>query len=448
MAVTPSPTSSTIFKFDEGETGGKNQGKGEESTRSYTSALPSSPLPSPRQSQQGGVGGEKDRERLLEEVTLCYTGGVGGEKDRERLLEEVTLCYTGGVGGEKDRERLLEEVTLCYTGGVGGEKDRERLLEEVTKLCRERHRLARLHRKAELRVRDSLARHRQGEVGPEVEEDGENWGERVAVAREALMAADKETTANQLHYKLMLEEAHTQAGNASAQATETVNKFLEKQRHLVQRSFSPLPPERDRTQVVETLLRKQKEAEEQLQQGRSLYFTLILRKQHLQQQQEQQRLEDSNQGDHQVSQAEMLQLLVETEAYKEEANVQESSLEAHRNSLKKVETNIAKQMQEKVEVDEEVRQAEEAVVSLQKQLNEERVKLKELCEKQARFRKSVVALQPNSRLKLDPLLAADLKEKLELRTSLEEELLRHKQAHGSGKGSTSEMSGKKVVTIK
>ncbi|KAK3882665.1 hypothetical protein Pcinc_012962 [Petrolisthes cinctipes] len=62
----------------------------------------------------------------------------------------------------------------------------------------------------------------------------------------------------------------------------------------------------------------------------------------------------------------------------------------------------------------------------------ERVKLKELCEKQARFRKSVVALQPNSRLKLDPLLAADLKEKLELRTSLEEELLRHKQAHGSG----------------
>ncbi|KAK4308156.1 hypothetical protein Pmani_020124 [Petrolisthes manimaculis] len=383
MAVTPSPTSSTIFKFDEGETGGKNHGKGEESTRSCTSALPSSPLPSPRQSQQGG------------------------------------------------------------------EKDRERLLEEVTKLCRERHRLARLHRKAELRVRDSLARRRQGEVGPEVEEDGEeDWGERVAVAREALMAADKETTANQLHYKLMLEEARTQAGNASAQATETVNKLLEKQRHLVQRSFSPLPPERDRTQVVETLLRKQNEAEEQLQQGRSLYFTLLLRKQHLQQQQEQQHMEDSNQGDHQVSQAEMLQLLVETEAYKEEANVQESSLEAHRNSLKKVETTIAKQMQEKVEVDEEVNQAEEAVVSLQKQLNEERVKLKELSEKQAHFRKSVVALQPNSRLKLDPLLAADLKEKLVLRTSLEEELLRLKQAHGSGKGSTSEKSGKKVVTVK
>lgn len=49
---------------------------------------------------------------------------------------------------------------------------------------------------------------------------------------------------------------------------------------------------------------------------------------------------------------------------------QESKLEANRKSLKKVEATIAKQMREKVEVEEEMRQAEEAVVSLEKQLNE------------------------------------------------------------------------------
>lgn len=51
MAVAPSPTSSTAFKFDVSETG-KSLGKGEESTTSVP-VPPSSPLPSPRQSQQG-----------------------------------------------------------------------------------------------------------------------------------------------------------------------------------------------------------------------------------------------------------------------------------------------------------------------------------------------------------------------------------------------------------
>lgn len=49
---------------------------------------------------------------------------------------------------------------------------------------------------------------------------------------------------------------------------------------------------------------------------------------------------------------------------------QESNLEAHRNSLKKMEATIVKQMREKVEVEEEVRQAAEAVVSIRKQLKE------------------------------------------------------------------------------
>lgn len=59
-------------------------------------------------------------------------------------------------------------------------------------------------------------------MGTEVEENGrEDWVERAAAAREALVAADKETANNQLHYKLMLEEAHTQAATATAQVSNT-----------------------------------------------------------------------------------------------------------------------------------------------------------------------------------------------------------------------------------
>lgn len=55
---------------------------------------------------------------------------------------------------------------------------------------------------------------------PEVEEDGKvDWAERAAAAREALVAAKKETATNQLHYKLMLEEACTQAATATAQVS-------------------------------------------------------------------------------------------------------------------------------------------------------------------------------------------------------------------------------------
>lgn len=67
------------------------------------------------------------------------------------------MCKSGSSTG-------VSGIYYC-TGGGGGdddsEREREKLLEEVTRLCRERHRLARLHRKAELQVRDNLARRRQ-----------------------------------------------------------------------------------------------------------------------------------------------------------------------------------------------------------------------------------------------------------------------------------------------
>lgn len=51
---------------------------------------------------------------------------------------------------------------MCPAGsGVAGAGERERLVQEVTKLYRERNRLARIHRKAELRVLTSLRRRRQ-----------------------------------------------------------------------------------------------------------------------------------------------------------------------------------------------------------------------------------------------------------------------------------------------
>lgn len=65
---------------------------------------------------------------------------------------------------------------------------------------------------------------------------------------------------------------------------------------------------------------------------------------------------------------------------------------------------------------------------------QEREKLKELSQKQAKTQMLQRHLQPSSRLLLDPMLARDLEEKLTLKQKLEQELSRLKQVYGREAG--------------
>ncbi|XP_071514208.1 uncharacterized protein [Panulirus ornatus] len=304
----------------------------------------------------------------------------------------------------------------------------ERLVQEVTRLYRERYRLARMHRKAELRVLASLRRRRQGDDGSDdMEDDDEgghvDWSGQATKAREALLEADRTVSAKELHYRLLLEKDRTNAANTANQATTTLERLIEQERQLVKQSFSSLPPEKDRKQTVENLLKRQQQVEEQLKQARTTYFSLVLKKQC--QEEELQRRRDA--AEDQVSVAEMLRLVVETEAFTEEAAAQESRILTYKASLKNMASVINKHTQQKKDLAERIKKEEKKVDQLKLQLSEEKQKLKKLSKKQEISKKKSASLQPSSRLLLDPVLAKDLKEKLALKVSLEDEVCRLKQ---------------------
>ncbi|ROT78023.1 hypothetical protein C7M84_003285 [Penaeus vannamei] len=293
-----------------------------------------------------------------------------------------------------------------FTHPQGREGDRAALIKEVSALYKERYRLARMHRKAELRVVTSLKRRRQ-----------------AARARAALLQADQNASAQELQYRLLLEEAREKAERTTAQANEALTSFLHQQKALVKYSFSALPPEKGRGETVEQLLKRQQQVEEQLKQARSAYYSLALKKQ--QREDELKRRQET--ADDQVSVTEMLRLVVETEAYIEEAGVQECSILTSRGSLHATEASIAKHLQRNKELTDMMEEAEAKVEQLRLQISQKKDELKTLAKKQAQSNRLSAHLQPASRLLLDPVLARDLKEKLALKEDLEDELGRLKQ---------------------
>ncbi|XP_045111387.1 uncharacterized protein LOC123504708 isoform X3 [Portunus trituberculatus] len=314
------------------------------------------------------------------------------------------ISYKGGDGGlSPPSVSSPTPGTAFYKGGGGGGVgDRERLVLEVTKLYRERNRLARIHRKAELRVLTSLRRRRQSRDGvtDEVDEDEEDsaemgqvdWVSQATQARESLVEADQSAQAQELHYKLLLEEAR---GNTATTAK----------------------------QVVENLLSRQKQAHEQVKQARTSYYSLLLRKQ----QEEKELKENLERFDDQVCVSDMVRLVVETEAFAEEINIQENSISAHQASLKQMAEKFKKLCQQKNDFEESITKVKETLNSLSKQLTEERNKLKDLSKMQAKTQLLVRSLKPSSRLLLDPVLARDLEEKLAVKHKLEDEISRLKQ---------------------
>nr|XP_045595576.1 uncharacterized protein LOC123756447 [Procambarus clarkii] len=170
--------------------------------------------------------------------------------------------------------------------------------------------------------------------------------------------------------------------------------------------------------MVEKLLARRQEVEEQLRQARLCYFSLILKKQRL----EEELKARQDAAEDQVSVAEMLRLVVETEAYNEQLGVQESSIRAHQASLTNIKSTSHKRSLRSKELAGQLHDTEAAVAALQTHLHQEKEKLKQLSEKQKSSRRKSSLLQPSTRLLLDPLLAKDVKEKLALRDALEEEL--------------------------
>ncbi|MPC83092.1 hypothetical protein E2C01_077783 [Portunus trituberculatus] len=94
-------------------------------------------------------------------------------------------------------------------------------------------------------------------VTDEVDEDEEDsaemgqvdWVSQATQARESLVEADQSAQAQELHYKLLLEEARGNTATTAKQVSASMEKLTEHQRQLVKRSFSSLPPERDRQTV-------------------------------------------------------------------------------------------------------------------------------------------------------------------------------------------------------
>ncbi|XP_064098836.1 differentially expressed in FDCP 6 homolog [Macrobrachium nipponense] len=326
-----------------------------------------------------------------------------------------------------EQSSVSPSPTLTIPQGRDGE--RSLLMSEVIRLYKERYRLARMHRKAELRVAVSLKRRRQSEDGEEDGDDDDDdgghtdWAAEANKARSALLEADQAASAQELQYRLLLEESKAKAEQGAAQAYQALDMLIEQQRNLVKRSFSALPPEKNQKEIVENLLQKQLQVQEQLQQARAAYFSLAIKKQQLEE--DLQRKQDAI--DDQVSIAEMLRLVVETESFTEETGVQESSILAHRAALKKTEALIVRHQQQQQELSSQVKEAEEIVSQFQQQLQQKKEERKALSEKQAASqRKKSVNLKPATRLILEPILARDLQTKLSLKVTLEDELQRLK----------------------
>ncbi|XP_042869804.1 trichohyalin-like [Penaeus japonicus] len=313
----------------------------------------------------------------------------------------------------------------------GRDSDRAALIKEVTSLYKERYRLARMHRKAELRVVTSLKRRRQSEEGGGEEEMEEedleggrvDWAAQAAKARASLLQADQNASAQELQYRLLLEEAREKAERSTVLANEAMVNFLHQQKALVKYSFSALPPEKNRGEVIEQLLKRQEEVEEQLKQARATYYSLALKKQ--QKENELKRRQETS--DDQVSITEMLRLVVETEAYTEEAGVQECSILTSKGSLSTTEASVTKHMQRNKELSQLLEETEAKVEQLKIQISQKKDDLRELAKKQSQSNRRSAHLQPASRLLLDPVLAKDLKEKLSRKETLEDELGRLKQ---------------------
>ncbi|XP_042219466.1 myotubularin-related protein DDB_G0290005-like isoform X1 [Homarus americanus] len=212
-----------------------------------------------------------------------------------------------------------------------------------------------------------------------------------------------------------------------------MDKFMKSQQQLVKSSFSSLPPEKYRQQTVGEVLKRQQQVQEQLQQARSSYFSLMLKKQR----QEEELQTRQEVAEDQVSTSEMLRLVVETEAYTEEAAIQENNILTYKSSLTNMTATINKRTQRKKELSAQVDEAQARVNKLKIQLKQEKERLNELAKKQSSSRRKSSQLEPSSRLLLDPLLARDLKDKLVLRTTLEDELHRLKQVCCRGTASHS-----------
>ncbi|XP_068229959.1 meiosis-specific nuclear structural protein 1-like [Palaemon carinicauda] len=325
-----------------------------------------------------------------------------------------------------EQSSVSPSPTLTIPQGRDGE--RTLLMSEVIRLYKERYRLARMHRKAELRVAVSLKRRRQSEDGEEGDDDDDDgshidWAAQANKARTALLEADQAASAQELQYRLLLEESKAKAEQAAAQAFQAFERLIQQQRNLVKRSFSPLPREKNNKEIVENLLQRQLQVQEQLQQAREAYFGLAIKKQQLEE--DLQRKQDTN--DDQVSIAEMLRLVVETESFTEETGIQESVILVQKAALKKTEGLIVKQQQQQKELASEVKEIEDLVAQLQQQLQQKKEERKKLSEKQvvSQHKKST-NLKPATRLILEPILARDLETKLSLKVTLEDELQRLK----------------------
>ncbi|KAK7072750.1 hypothetical protein SK128_001959 [Halocaridina rubra] len=297
-----------------------------------------------------------------------------------------------------------------------------------------------MHRKAELRVATSLKRRRQSdEVEEDVEEEDDDgghvdWAGQANKARSALLEADQTASGQELHYRLLLEDARTKTDQAALQADQAMKMFTDMQRKLVRRSFSALPPEKDRQKKVEELLQRQQQVEEQLKQARAAYFSLAIKKNHL----EEEMLRKQEQNSDQVSIDEMLRLVVETEAFTEEIGVQENTLLTQKVSLDTIQNQISKQLQLKKEIRKEIVEAQEQVDHLKQQLKKKKDDLKELTKKQLSSRKQASKLKPSTRILSDSVLAKDLETKLTLKEDLEDELQRLKKTCGRKKITSSQ----------
>lgn len=74
----------------------------------------------------------------------------------------------------------------------------------------------------------------QGEDGAEDLDDDEDggrvdWTGEAAKAREAVLEADQTASGQELHYRLLLEEARTNAAEAAAQVSQSVSQALTSQ---------------------------------------------------------------------------------------------------------------------------------------------------------------------------------------------------------------------------
>ncbi|XP_076047396.1 uncharacterized protein LOC143028928 [Oratosquilla oratoria] len=362
------------------------------------------------------AGGPSRRGSMLEVPSPSLLSTTTNSSTSSLLQQQESLCL------EEERSPVVKEgpegrvSEIVETEGDAAEAVKEPsdvsiLVKEVLRCHRERQKLARTHRKLEVKVSQILARKKQdGESGEKEEEEGEGsgddvWGEQLSTLRGVLQELDREAASQELRYRLLVEDAKSQADLANREATEIHKDLLDALRRIHRSGYSSHLPHLLSPKDLEDILSRQCQIEEQLTAARTQLLSQQLKENELRGALEKEKEAHKNK----VSASQMTNLTVELRAYTEEELIQVENIEAAKKSLRRSQKRSVRQKMKLDFLQEQLVAEKDNLKELTQSLAEKKIELEKKRTAHARLRKKWETSRPPIHLLLDLAFPSDIK---------------------------------------